>query len=139
MLYDFLTTAMKENKRVIVSVTYGNREKKLMGKEKKRPYLPPSFYGSGDRFVIYWSGRISAKDLGVTCSRRFPVFFTCSWSSFWLLKQRYYPSFSSSFGFFYLIHLSTDDMDYFIICVIDYNTLEAIILTHTKNHDTIFT
>lgn len=63
---------------------------KLNEKEKRsRQHLPSSSYGDGDRIVIYTSdcGWISVKDLGVTCSRRFSVFFTCSCSFFSLLNR----------------------------------------------------
>lgn len=84
--------------------TWQWHKKKLKRKGKKRSLeLPSSFYGNGDRLVIYWCSRISAKDLGVTCSRRFSVFFTCPYLSFSLLKPCRYPS-SVSFCFLLLFY-----------------------------------
>lgn len=69
-------------------------EKKRKRKKEDRSPIPSVLFLRRrwqTRNLYDGRGRISAKDLGVTCSRRFSVFFTCSCSSFSLLKRLAIP------------------------------------------------
>lgn len=114
----------------------GARRKIKKQRKKKSPIPSVLFLRQRWQIRNLCDGRISAKDLGVTCSRRFSVFFTCPCSS--LLKPLRYPSSASFFCF--LLYLtpfrlasSTDDTYYFMSHWSGHTVIKVIMLARWES------
>lgn len=126
-----------EQKSYALHMATGCKEKDKKKQRKKESPIP-SVLLLRQRWQIrnLYDGRISAKDLGVTCSRRFSVFFTCPCSS--LLKPLHYPSSASFFCF--LLYLtpfrlasSTDDTYYFMSHWSGHTVIKVIMLARWES------